>query len=251
MKAIEFTQEELQNIKNLYIEQNKTCKELACMYNISFVSMQKVLKQNNIFKKHEDKTYLSWLLNDENMSYEQMADFLNVSVKTVRANLKANGLIKSTTKKTTLTTPNTPLKEAIRSNQYVDLHAAKEEYMLKFIPLLQEKLSSCDSKIRLSVIDNCGDQIAIFEDKFIVDFIIPEVNMGYVLTAETPNANKNSISFNKQNEIIFRHNFGSDHVYTLRRYDHLTHYSDIDAMKDVVNRLVENLINSKNLRNKI
>ena len=251
MKAIEFTKEELQDIRNLYIEQNKTCKELASIYNISYASMQKILKQNNIYKKYEDKNYLSWLLNDENMSYEQMADFLNVSVKTVKANLKANDLIKSTTKKTTLTTPNTPLKEAIRSNQYVDLHAAKEEYMLKFIPLLQEKLSSCDSKIRLSVIDNYGDQIAIFEDKFIVDFIIPEVNMGYVLAAETPNANKNSISFDKQNEIIFKHNFGSDHVYTLRRYDHLTHYSDTQAMKDVVNRLVENLINSKNLRIKI
>ena len=93
MKIIKFTVNELRNVRNLYIEQNKTCKELAQVYNISATSMRKILKQNNICKRHHDKDYLSWLLNDENMTYEQMADFLNVSHKTIRANLRTHGLI--------------------------------------------------------------------------------------------------------------------------------------------------------------
>ena len=53
MKAIEFTKEELQNIKNLYIEQNTSIQDLASVYNTSYSTMQKVLKQNNIFNYNE------------------------------------------------------------------------------------------------------------------------------------------------------------------------------------------------------
>lgn len=258
MKTIKFTEDELQNIRNLYIEQNKTCKELAQTYNISVPSMQKILKQNNIYKKHQDKNYLSWLLNDEKMSYEQIADFLNVSPQTIKANLRTHGLIESPVTKNKLTPQNQLFKEAIDYGQYIDIHAAKDEYMAEFIPLLREKLSSCDSKIKLSVVYNGDGQVAIFNNKYIVDFIIPEVGMGYVLAPSSPNADKSLIDFDNQNTTVFIHNLGApkinsdqDYAYALKRYFHNEHYSDTRAMKDVIDSLVENLLNRKGIRKNI